>query len=389
MLKSLGTGVVALFAVAWSMASSADQTIMAAGAAKAVPPVLAIPALDAAAADHFARMALACVHREYPNKIAHVLNGDSDAKVPHALTPTFYGCLDWHSAVHGHWLLARLVHEFPNEPFAAEARAALNQSLTPENIAGDVAYLAQPGRTSFERPYGLAWLLTLAAELRQWNDADAQRWSQNLMPLEAAAAANIKHWLPDLHYPIRVGDHPQTGFSFALIWDWAGVAHDDEMRAILAKSAKDLYLNDRRCPMAYEPSGEDFLSPCLGEADFMRRVLDAKTYAKWLRQFLPQIPTDRSAAWLKPAIVTDREDPKLAHLDGLNLSRAWMLEGIASGLPARDRRVQSLLAAAGNHASVALIMVTSDHYEGAHWLGTFAVYLTTHAGNTKAPAPGG
>ena len=374
--------VIALLALAGSLASFADEVRTITSSRTTPPPLLPIPELDAAAANRFARLALDCVHREYPNKISHLMNGDTDAKVPHALTPTFYGCLDWHSAVHGHWLLARLVHEFPNEPFAADARAALNQSLTPENVAGDVAYLSQPGRSSFERPYGLAWLLTLAAELRQWDDPDAQRWSANLQPLEAAAAANIKRWLPELHYPIRVGDHTQTAFAFGLIWDWALVAHDDEMRAILSSKANDFYLHDRRCPMAYEPSGEDFLSPCLGEADFMRRALDPKKFAAWLRRFLPEIPSDRSAPWLKPAIVTDRGDPKLAHLDGLNLSRAWMLEGIASGLPKRDRRVEALHAAAGNHASVALIMVTSDHYEGAHWLGTFAAYLMTRAGTT-------
>ena len=374
--------VIALLALAGSLASFADEVRTITSSRTTPPPLLPIPELDAAAANRFARLALDCVHREYPNKISHLMNGDTDAKVPHALTPTFYGCLDWHSAVHGHWLLARLVHEFPNEPFAADARAALNQSLTPENVAGDVAYLSRPGRSSFERPYGLAWLLTLAAELRQWDDPDAQRWSANLQPLEAAAAANIKRWLPELHYPIRVGDHTQTAFAFGLIWDWALVAHDDEMRAILSSKANDFYLHDRRCPMAYEPSGEDFLSPCLGEADFMRRVLDPKTFAGWLRKFLPEIPSDRSAAWLKPAIVTDRGDPKLAHLDGLNLSRAWMLEGIASGLPKRDRRVEALHAAAGNQASVALSEVTSDHYEGAHWLGTFAVYLMTRAGTT-------
>ena len=347
-------------------------------AAAPQPPPL--PALDVESAGRFARLALDCVHREYPNKISHVMNGDADIEPPHTLTPAFYGCMDWHSAVHGHWLLARLTREFPDAAFAAAARAALDQTLTPEHIAGDVAYLSAPGRSSFERPYGLAWLLQLASELRSWDDPDARRWSVTLAPLEAAAAASIKQWLPDLEYPIRVGEHPQTAFSFGLIWDWAGVAHDGEMRTLLAAKAKQFYLKDRRCPMAYEPSGEDFLSPCLGEADFMRRVLEPKAYSKWLRRFLPEIPARSSASWLAPAIISNRSDPKLAHLDGLNLSRAWMLEGIASGLPKRDGRVAALHAAAANHASAALIAVTSDHYEGSHWLGTFAVYLTTNAG---------
>jgi hypothetical protein len=342
--------------------------------------VPALPPLDVTAAAHFARLALDCVHREYPNKISHVMNGDTDIEPPHQLTPAFYGCLDWHSAVHGHWLLARLLREFPDAPFAADARAALNQTLTPENIAGDVAYLSAPGRASFERPYGLAWLLQLAAELRRWDDPDARRWSAALAPLESAAATSIKSWLPSLRYPIRVGDHPQTAFSFGLIWDWAGVVQDSEMQALLRLKAEEFYLKDRKCPTAYEPSGEDFLSPCLGEADFVRRVLEPKKFASWLKKFLPEIPSDRSATWLRPAIVTDRSDPKLAHIDGLNISRAWMLEGIASGLPPRDSRIPALHAAAALHASAALIAVTSDHYEGSHWLGTFAVYLTTKAG---------
>lgn len=347
---------------------------------KETPPPLTLHPLDVNAAARFAALALACVHREYPNKISHVMNGDTDIEPPHQLTPAFYGCLDWHSAVHGHWLLARLVHEFPQAPFAPEARAALNQTLTPENIAGDVAYLQAPGRTSFERPYGLAWLLQLSAELRRWNDPDAQRWAANLAPLEGAAAASIKSWLPSLRYPIRVGDHPQTAFSFGMIWDWAAVSGDTEMQELLRLKADEFYLNDRKCPTAYEPSGEDFLSPCLGEADFMRRVLEPKKYSAWLKKFLPNIPHERSATWLKPAIVTDRSDPKLAHVDGLNISRAWMLEGIASGLPKGDGRIPALHAAAANHAAAALIAVTSDHYEGSHWLGTFAVYLTTRAG---------
>ncbi|HZF16454.1 MAG TPA: DUF2891 domain-containing protein [Steroidobacteraceae bacterium] len=341
---------------------------------------LALPSLDAAAAARFARLALDCVHREYPNKISHVMNGDTDIEPPRQLTPAFYGCLDWHSAVHGHWLLARLLHEFPGAPFAAEAREALNRTLTPENIAGDVAYIRAPGRASFERPYGLAWLLQLSAELRRWNDPDAQRWAANLVPLEAAAAASIKNWLPSLRYPIRVGDHPQTAFSFGLIWDWSVVVEDTEMQTLLRMKAQEFYQQDRKCPTSYEPSGEDFLSPCLGEADFMRRVLEPKPFASWLKKFLPDIPRERSASWLKPAIVTDRTDPKLAHIDGLNISRAWMLEGIAAGLPPNDSRIPALHAAAANHASAALIAVTSDHYEGSHWLGTFAVYLTTKAG---------
>ena len=336
--------------------------------------------LDEAAAGRFARLALDCVHREYPNKIAHVMAGDGDARPPRELTPAFYGCFDWHSSVHGHWLLARLARTFPAAPFAAPARAALARSLTPENVAGEVRYLGGEGRASFERPYGLAWLLRLAAELRAWDDADARRWAAALAPLEAEAADRLRSWLPKLHYPIRIGEHGQTAFAFGLVWDWAGVAGDGPMRALLEEKARAFYLSDRDAPLAYEPSGEDFLSPCLAEADFVRRVLSPARFARWLSRFLPAIPVTRSAAWLAPGVVTDRADPKLAHLDGLNLSRAWMLEGIAAGLPPGDRRLAALRAAAARHREAALPAVTGEHYEGGHWLGTFAVYLATGAG---------
>jgi hypothetical protein len=335
------------------------------------------PSFDAAAAGRFAELALKCLHQEYPNKIAHTLAGDEDVRPPRELFPAFHGCYDWHSAVHGHWLLARLVRQFPNAAFAPGARAAVAQSLTRENIAGEVAYLQQAGRASFERPYGLAWLLQLTAELRSWKDPQAQEWARNLAPLETEAAARIKRWLPDLYYPIRVGEHDQTAFSFGLMWDWAGVAGDAEMRKLVADAARRFYAADRNCPLSYEPSGQDFLSPCLAEADFMRRVLDRAAFTRWLTTFLPEIPKSARADWLPTAVVTSRSDPKLAHLDGLNLSRAWMLHGIASGLAPSDRRVAALIDAARRHREAALPQVTGEHYEGGHWLGTFAVYLVT------------
>ena len=336
--------------------------------------------LDPAAAGRFAQLALDCVHREYPNKIAHVMASDADALPPRTLTPAFYGCYDWHSSVHGHWLLARLARLFPQAPFAQPARAALARRLTPANIAAEVAYLRGPGRTSFERPYGLAWLLQLAAELRNWDDPQAREWAEILAPLEIESASRIMAWLPKLQYPIRSGEHSQTAFAFGLVADWSQARGDVGMARLLEQRARVYYLADRSCPIAYEPSGEDFLSPCLAEADFMRRVLPAQEYAGWLARFMPGIPRDGRADWLLPGIVTDRSDPKLAHIDGLNLSRAWMLEGMASSLPAGDKRHAALIAAARAHAQAALPAVTGEHYEGGHWLGTFAVYLTSQAG---------
>jgi hypothetical protein len=340
----------------------------------------AAASMDPAAAARFAGLALKCLHDEYPNHISLTMDRDADARPPRELTPAFYGCFDWHSDVHGHWLLVRLLRLMPTAPFAAQARTELARSLTAENIAGEIQYLKHPGRASFERPYGLAWLLKLSAELREWNDPQALQWSSNLRPLEAEAASRIKSWLPKLHYPIRIGEHDQTAFSFGLIWDWAGVAGDAEMRSLLRDAAQRFYGKDRGCPLNYEPSGEDFLSPCLAEADFMRRVLARQRFSAWLSGFLPGIPQSAGSAWLQPAVVTDRSDPKLAHIDGLNLSRSWMLEGIVHGLPKNDRRVPVLLTVAARHRDTALPAVTGEHYEGGHWLGTFAVYLTSGAG---------
>lgn len=330
--------------------------------------------VDARAAARFAQLALDCVRREYPNKIAHVLAGDADVRPPRALTPAFYGCYDWHSAVHAHWLLARVARRFPEAPFAAPARAALGVSMTERNIAAEVTYLTGEGRVSFERPYGIAWLLQLAAELRAWNDSQARAWTRTLAPLENEMAARLKLWLPKLSYPIRSGEHDQTAFAFALAWDWARAASDTEMQQLLRAAAQRFYADDRACPLAYEPSGQDFLSPCLAEADFMRRILGPRAFGEWLARFLPSIPGDGSTSWLRTAQVTDRSDPKLAHLDGLNLSRAWMLAGIARGLPAGDRRIRALRASAAEHRDASLGAVTSEHYAGSHWLGTFALY---------------
>jgi hypothetical protein len=343
-------------------------------------------ALDEAMAARFARLALSCVHREYPNKIAHVLDSDADVRPPRSLTPVFYGCFDWHSSVHGHWLLARLLRKFPEAPFAGPARAALADSFTEEKAAAELAYLRRAGRASFERPYGLAWLLQLAAELRNWDDPDARRWTAALAPLEAEAADRIRTWLPKLRYPIRVGEHSQTAFAFGLIRDWSVVAGDGAMRQLIDERSRAYYSGDVDCPLAYEPSGEDFLSPCLAEADLMRRILEPDAYAEWLAHFLPGIPRTGGGEWLAPGIVTDRKDPKLAHIDGLNLSRAWMLRGMASGLPPGDRRCAALESAAAHHANAALPAVTGEHYEGGHWLGSFAVYLL--GGSGREPGQG-
>lgn len=329
--------------------------------------LLAASQFDAHAAERFANLALACVHKEYPNHISHTMNSDADVAPARKLTPAFYGCYDWHSCVHGHWLLARLARTFPDAPFTPKAREALREDITAANIEQEAAYLRGTGRQSFERPYGLAWLLQLGGELRE-SDPEL---AANLHPLEVVVNDRLKTWLPKLSHPVRIGEHDQTAFSLGLIID---STDDEDLRKLARDSARRFFLKDKRCPINYEPSGEDFLSPCIAEADAMRRVLPPLEFASWLSAFLPNVQ------WPKPEVVTDPSDPKLAHLDGLNLSRAWMLEGIASGLPKNDPRIGAILAAANAHRRAGLASVTGEHYEGGHWLGSFAVYLTTHRG---------
>src|SRR5579864_5212184 len=228
---------------------------------------------DLTTADRFAKLALACVHKEYPNKISHFLNSDADVAPPRKLTPAFYGCYDWHSSVHGHWLLVRLVRTFPDAPFVEGARDALRQSLTAENLAQEAVYLGGAGRASFERPYGLAWLLQLAAELREWDNPQAKEMAANLRPLEQAALERLNSWLPKLSNPVRIGEHDQTAFGLGLMLDYAQTASNDKFAALASSRTRQYFMNDKNCPLAYEPSGEDFLSPCLAEADVMRRVL--------------------------------------------------------------------------------------------------------------------
>lgn len=351
-----------------------------------MPPQTSAHVFDARAGERFAKLALACVHQEYPNKIAHLMNSDADLAPPRKLTPAFYGCYDWHSSVHGHWLLARLARTFPNASFTPAARAALMQSITPENIAAEVKYIQGAGRESFERPYGLAWLLQLGEELREWNDPEAQELSRTLHPLEDAAKQRLSTWLAKLSHPVRIGEHDQTAFGLGLMLDSARQSGDTQFTSLIERKAREFYGNDKACPLSYEPSGEDFLSPCLGEADLMRRVMSPAEFAKWFSEFLPGFgetkgPLHRDDKFLlNPVIPPDRSDPKLAHLDGLNLSRAWMLEGIVSGLPKNDPRLPQLRAMADAHREAGLSAVTGEYYVGGHWLGSFAVYLVTHRG---------
>ncbi|MEO1043479.1 MAG: DUF2891 domain-containing protein [Pseudomonadota bacterium] len=349
--------------------------------ADAEPPASVVPdPRPGVVEDRFARLALTCVHQEYPNKIAHVMTSDADAMTPRQMFPAFYGCFDWHSSVHGHWLLTRILKTDPETPMRSAIEAALAQSFTEENIAGELAYYSGEDRQSFERPYGIAWFLQLAAELHESDEPLMQEWRGTLKPLEDMIVERIEAWLPLLAYPIRLGTHNQTAFAFGLMLDYAQTVGDESLKSLLTAKILAFHRDDVNCPLAYEPSGEDFLSPCLMEADLMRRVMTEEAFAAWLSAFLPQIPETGDQDWLAPGIVLDPTDGKLVHLDGVNLSRAWALEGIAEGLPADDPRRDALLASAVQHKEVGIAAVSDEHYSGSHWLGSFATYLTTKRG---------
>jgi len=375
------TGCIALFFLVACGDAPDQQTTVAEDVAPG--PGLELPkARGGVVEDRFALLALTCVHREYPNKIAHVLNSDADVRPPRDLTPAFYGCFDWHSSVHGHWLLVRILRTDPETPLRSAITDALDISFTADNIAAEVAYYTGPDRSSFERPYGVAWFLQLVAELHGSDDPALRAWRQTLAPLELEIVSRVQSWLPNLAYPIRLGTHNQSAFAFGLMLDYARTVGDSKLEQMLEEKTLAFHSNDVNCPLDYEPSGEDFLSPCLMEADLMRRVLDATDFAAWLGGFLPRIPLDGRDDWLTPGVVLDAEDGKLVHLDGVNLSRAWALEGIASGLPAGDPRVGALMASASLHRETGIAAVSDEHYSGSHWLGSFATYLVTRRGVT-------
>ena len=332
--------------------------------------------IDAATADRFAKLALACVDRENPNKPDAVLDSAADARATREFHPAFYGCFDWHSSVHGHWLLVRLLRTTPAMGDAAQARQALDAHFTPEAVAAEVQYLDRPSSRTFERPYGWAWTLRLTADLAASDDASARAWRERIKPLEDAVVQRYRDYLPKLTLPVRSGIHPNTAFALAQALDYSRATGRKDFEKILLSRASFYYGQDRACPLAYEPSGEDFFSPCLAEADLMRRVLAPRDFAKWLKRLFPQLSAHKAFP-LTPAVVTDPTDPRLVHLDGLNLSRAWMLKGIANGLPPNDSRRATLLKSAEAHQAAGLARVASGDYAGEHWLASFAVYLLT------------
>ncbi|MEL6650827.1 MAG: DUF2891 domain-containing protein [Bacteroidota bacterium] len=330
--------------------------------------------LTEAGASHFAKLALKCVQQEYPNKLSHVMNDSSEVQSPKELHPAFYGCFDWHSSVHGHWMLVHLLRNFPGMPEAEEIRAKLAANLTAANIAAEVAYLHQPNRRAFERTYGWAWLLKLSDELQAWDDPEAQQWATALQPLADEIVTRYLNFLPRLTYPIRTGEHPNTAFGLSFAHDYAVNTDNEPLAQLIEATALRFYADDQNCPIGYEPGGADFLSPCLEEADLMWRILPVETYRDWLANFLPGIPDNPPPSLQSPATVSDRTDGKIVHLDGLNLSRAWCMQQIASALPPDAPAQKWLREQAKLHINTTLPNIASGSYEGEHWLASFAVY---------------
>lgn len=329
-------------------------------------------ALTTQSASRFATLALDCMHREYPNKLNQVLKDETGLLPPKTLHPAFFGCFDWHSSVHGHWMLVKLLKEFPQLGERQQIIDGLSQSLSPENITGEVEYFDIES-ASWERTYGWAWLLQLATELESWDNPLARQWAETLRPLTQVIRNRYIEFLPRQEYPIRTGVHPNTAFGLTFAFDYAAAVSDTALMESVVSAARRYYADDKDCPLSWEPSGEDFLSPCFEEAALMARVLPDAEFKTWLANFLPSLLDPAS---LVPANVSDRSDPKIVHLDGLNLSRAWNLYVIAAELD-DEKAARQLRVKAAQHLDASLPHITSEHYEGSHWLGSFAIYALT------------
>jgi len=331
-------------------------------------------------ADHFAGLAMGCIQKPFPYKPGHVIQHATDNDLPVTMHPSFYGCFDWHSSVHGHWMLIRLLNLFPQMERADEIRVMLAANLTKVNLDQEADYFSRTGTKSFERTYGWAWLLKLVEELHDWNDDDGRLWRENIRQLEGVIVDRYLDFLPRQEYPIRTGEHTNTAFGLAFAWDYAHKVGNNELKTTVERRAKEYYLKDQNCPASWEPGGSDFLSPCLEEADLMRRIIPIEAYWYWLHHFLPGIEEAKPLNLYKPVNVSDRTDPKIVHLDGLNLSRAWCLYGIRNTLYSKDDHSTIIEQAANAHLRATLPHISSGDYVGEHWLGSFAVYALSVKG---------
>ena len=326
----------------------------------------------------YVRVALDGITREYPNMPFFIATGPGPYPTHREFHPAFFGCFDWHSCVEMHWAIVRLLRRFPQAVPAAEVRATLDGLLTEENLAIELRFFADPNHRTLERPYGWGWFLTLTHELATWDDPDAQRWAGALEPLATHLSISLAEWLPRLTYPQRTGVHPNTAFALSRSYDYAldRAEHGDgALLAAIQDAAARWFRDDADCPAHYEPSGADFLSPALAEAELMSRMLSPVEFPAWLDRFLPSIGGGRPEGLFQPATVSDATDGQIAHLHGLNLSRAWAFAVLAERLPAGDPRIQPLLAAAERHAEASLPHVAGSDYMVEHWLAAYATLL--------------
>lgn len=326
------------------------------------------PSLNLIEANRLAALPLNCIDTEFPNKPGETLAGPEDLQTPKQMHPAFYGCFDWHSSVHGHWSLIYLLKHFPELSAKEDIIEKLKANLSKANIESELAYFQKSGNASFERTYGWAWLLKLAQELHEWQDPLAQELEHNLQPLSDHIAGLYISFLPKLHYPIRVGEHTNTAFGLSFALDYAESVGDTALINVIHTTALRFYQSDVDCPMTWEPGGYDFLSPCLQEAELMQKVLDNNAFESWLNKFLP--PLALPAYTLTPGIVSDRTDGKLVHLDGVNFSRAWCLYNIAG----HSEKYAHLKQLADKHVLYSLPSIVDEHYEGSHWLASFAIF---------------
>ncbi|APG59190.1 DUF2891 domain-containing protein [Christiangramia salexigens] len=329
-------------------------------------------------ANKLVELPLGCIDTEYPNKLGQTLENEAAIGEPSELHPAFYGCFDWHSSVHAHWSLVKLLKNFPELEKKEAVKEALKNSLSAENIRGELDYFKREESDSYERTYGWAWLLKLAEELRTWKDPLGAELADNLSPLTDLVVQRYQEFLPKLNYPIRVGEHTNTAFGLTFAYDYAVATENTKFKDLIAKRAQDFYLKDDDCPLSWEPSGYDFLSPCLEEVDIMRRVLPKNAFSMWIDDFMPQLK--KKDFVMEVGEVSDRTDGKLVHLDGLNFSRAWVFYGLAKQYPQQYGHLENL---ANAHVAYSFPNLAGDSYEGGHWLGTFAIYSLQRAGTKE------
>ncbi|MCS7465783.1 DUF2891 domain-containing protein [Stieleria sp. ICT_E10.1] len=362
----------------WLVACAALAMLQSVGNAIAQSPTPVV--MNAEMAESWAKLVLKGVDTEFPNKLSLVYLSKDQIKAPREHFPAFYGCYDWHSSVHGHWVLVRLLKDDPGMVSAPQIREVLSRHLSDENLSQEAAFFARDEQKTFERMYGWAWLFRLVIELDGWDDADAKRWRNNLRPLEEVLARRVKDYLPKLTFPIRTGQHTDTGFALGQILDYARAMEMPALQALVIDRANEYFATDLDYPVHYEPSGHDFFSSCWNEADLMRRVLSQQAFEDWLAKFVPRLATQLTDGTIAPVAVSDVTDPKIVHLAGLNLNRAWCLRSVASALRDDHPLKRVLVENAESHLAAGLAYINSGHYEGDHWLATFGLYAIAGVG---------